>query len=70
MFLYIGHPVIDLKRVAIGTLKIDALKPGQYRVITKKERQQLFQKSLSVKQRIEKKRAIREHKKEQANPTT
>lgn len=63
MFLYMGHPVIDLKRVAIGILKVDALKPGQYRVITKKEIQQLFQKSLSIKQRIEKKRSIRERKK-------
>ncbi|MDD4028269.1 MAG: pseudouridine synthase [Caldisericia bacterium] len=60
MFLYMSHPVLTLKRVAIGTLKIDSLKPGEYRTISKKEIHQLFQRSLSVKQRIQKKREIRE----------
>ncbi len=62
MFLYMGHPVLTLKRVAIGTLKIDSLQPGEYRTISQKERNNLFQHSLSVKQRIEKKREIREKK--------
>ncbi|HSW64899.1 MAG TPA: pseudouridine synthase [Dissulfurispiraceae bacterium] len=38
----VGHPVIRLKRVAIGSFGVGALKPGQYRELTKEEVQTLF----------------------------
>ena len=41
MFQYIGHPVMKLKRIAIGSLRDRHLKPGQYRVLTGKEIHQL-----------------------------
>lgn len=37
----IGHPVKRLKRIGIGQLKIDGLKPGQYRYLTFEEIEQL-----------------------------
>ena len=37
MFDSIGHQVLKLKRVAIGSLRDDRLEPGQYRHLTKKE---------------------------------
>ncbi len=37
MFDSIGHSVIKLKRVAIGFLKIEKLKPGEFRLLTEAE---------------------------------
>lgn len=37
MFEAIGHPVQKLRRVAIGNLRDDHLKPGQYRFLTPQE---------------------------------
>jgi len=37
MFEAIGHPVIRLKRVAIGPLRDDRLQPGEYRFLTPRE---------------------------------
>lgn len=37
MFELVGHPVIELKRVQFGKLKLGYLKEGKYRRITKKE---------------------------------
>jgi 23S rRNA pseudouridine2605 synthase/16S rRNA pseudouridine516 synthase len=37
----IGHPVKRLKRISIGPLKIDGLKPGQYRFLAFEEIEQL-----------------------------
>lgn len=33
----IGHPVLDLKRIKLGSLTLNGLKPGEYRTLTKKE---------------------------------
>jgi pseudouridine synthase len=37
MFEAIGHPVQKLRRVAIGNLRDDRLKPGEYRLLSPKE---------------------------------
>ena len=37
IFEKIGHPVIRIKRIAIGPLKIGKLKPGEYRFLTHEE---------------------------------
>lgn len=37
MCKYTGHPVIDLKRVSIGEIKLGELKEGQWRYLTSKE---------------------------------
>ncbi len=37
MFLKVGHPVIDLKRVRFGKLQLGDLKPGQWRYLKKSE---------------------------------
>ncbi len=42
MFFRIGHPVIKLKRVAIGTIRIGKMKPGDIRELTKKEVEELM----------------------------
>lgn len=42
MFETIGHPVIKLKRVAIGALRDDRLKPGEFRLLTSQEIQMVF----------------------------
>jgi pseudouridine synthase len=42
MFESIGHPVIKLKRVAIGGLRDDRLKPGEYRMLSAHEIQMVF----------------------------
>lgn len=41
MFEAIGNPVIKLKRISIGFLKLDKLKRGKYRLLTKKEVEKL-----------------------------
>lgn len=37
----IGHPVLKLKRVRIGPVTLGNLKPGEYRLLTEKEKQGL-----------------------------
>ncbi|TCK97981.1 ribosomal large subunit pseudouridine synthase B [Natranaerovirga hydrolytica] len=37
MFDYIGHPVITLKRIAIGEIELEDLKTGEYRKLTREE---------------------------------
>jgi 16S rRNA U516 pseudouridylate synthase RsuA-like enzyme len=37
MFAAIGHPVLQLKRVAYGNLKLANLPVGKYRVLSRKE---------------------------------
>jgi 23S rRNA pseudouridine2605 synthase len=37
MFEEIGHPVLKLKRVAIGAIRDDSLKPGEYRMLKPQE---------------------------------
>lgn len=37
MFEEIGHPVLKLKRVAIGAIRDDNLKPGEYRMLKPQE---------------------------------
>ena len=41
MFQYIGHPVMKLRRVAIGSLSLGKLAPGQYRELLDWEIRQL-----------------------------
>lgn len=33
----IGHPVLRLKRIAIGNLRLNRLKPGEYRILTQRD---------------------------------
>lgn len=37
MFLFLGHPIKQLVRVSYGSLKLDSLKEGKFRYLTKKE---------------------------------
>lgn len=37
MFEAIGHPVLKLKRIAFGPLKLDKMKPGEWRYLTNQE---------------------------------
>jgi 23S rRNA pseudouridine2605 synthase len=37
MFEEIGHPVLKLKRVSIGAIRDDSLKPGEYRMLKPQE---------------------------------
>ena len=39
MFSKIGHPVSQLRRMAVGQIKLGNLKPGEWREINKKELQ-------------------------------
>lgn len=45
MFDHIGHSVIKLRRVAIGFLKKERLKPGQYRFLSEDEVKRFFRSS-------------------------
>ena len=45
MFDHIGHSVIKLRRVAIGFLKNERLKPGQYRLLSEAEVKRFFRSS-------------------------
>ena len=45
MFESIGHPVIKLKRVAIGALRDDRLKPGEFRLLSSQEIRKVFAKN-------------------------
>ncbi len=46
---YIGHPVMRLKRIKFGNLRIDDLKPGQYRHLSGDELKTLKERSGSGK---------------------
>lgn len=37
MFRRVGHPVLKLRRVRIGSLALGRLRPGDYRILTQKE---------------------------------
>ncbi|HSE42178.1 MAG TPA: pseudouridine synthase [Acidobacteriota bacterium] len=43
MFDVIGHPVLKLKRIAIGSLRDDNLKPGEYRMLKSSEIRRLLE---------------------------
>ncbi|MDQ0285699.1 23S rRNA pseudouridine2605 synthase/16S rRNA pseudouridine516 synthase [Desulfofundulus luciae] len=43
MCAHIGHPVLRLKRIRIGSLTLKGLKPGRYRFLTREEIRQLRQ---------------------------
>jgi 23S rRNA pseudouridine2605 synthase len=45
----VGHPVIRLIRIAIDGVKLEALKPGQYRSLTKEEIESLHKKVKNIK---------------------
>jgi 23S rRNA pseudouridine2605 synthase len=42
MFDHIGHSVIKLRRVGIGFLKNERLKPGEYRLLSEAEVRRFF----------------------------
>jgi 23S rRNA pseudouridine2605 synthase len=42
MFDHIGHSVIKLRRVGIGFLKKERLKPGEYRLLSEAEVKRFF----------------------------
>jgi 16S rRNA U516 pseudouridylate synthase RsuA-like enzyme len=42
MFKAVGHPVIRLKRVQIGTLRLGNLPAGAYRLLTSEEVSELL----------------------------
>jgi 23S rRNA pseudouridine2605 synthase/16S rRNA pseudouridine516 synthase len=50
MCAQIGHPVYRLKRIKFGALTLSGLKPGQYRLLTPKEVQNLKKLTLERKQ--------------------
>jgi 16S rRNA U516 pseudouridylate synthase RsuA-like enzyme len=37
----VGHPVLRLKRIQEGSLRLGTLKEGEYRILTEKEIRQL-----------------------------
>lgn len=39
----VGHPVVKIKRVAYGFLELEKLRPGQFRSLTSREVQRLYQ---------------------------
>jgi pseudouridine synthase len=43
MFDEVGHPVLKLKRVAIGSLRDDTLRPGEYRILKTSEIRKLLE---------------------------
>jgi len=45
----VGHPVIRLIRIAIDGVKLEELKPGQYRSLTKEEIESLHKKVKNIK---------------------
>ncbi|HCV86249.1 MAG TPA: pseudouridine synthase [Deltaproteobacteria bacterium] len=42
MFLGLGYPVLKIKRFRIGSIGLETLRPGEHRILSKKERQQLL----------------------------
>jgi 23S rRNA pseudouridine2605 synthase len=49
MFDHIGHSVIKLRRVEIGFLKKERLKPGQFRMLSEAEVKRFFRLGRSLK---------------------
>jgi 23S rRNA pseudouridine2605 synthase len=43
----VGHPVLKLKRIAYGQLKLGNLAPGKFRRLSKKDLQLIFTKKNS-----------------------
>lgn len=41
MFEAVGHPVMKLKRIAVGPIRIGKIKPGEWRFISEKELEEL-----------------------------
>ncbi|MGB9791260.1 MAG: pseudouridine synthase [Thermacetogeniaceae bacterium] len=41
MCSFVGHPVVDLKRVKLGFLTLDGLRPGEYRFLSEQEIEKL-----------------------------
>jgi len=56
MFASLGHPVRHLKRVAIGSVRVDGLEEGKWRYLSRKELTQLKNQAVGEKERISKKR--------------
>jgi len=44
MFEAVGHPVLQLKRIAYGQLELGKLKPGKYRFLTPRDIEMIFKK--------------------------
>ncbi len=44
LFTKLGHPVSHIMRIQFGPFKLENLKPGQYRMISEEELQQIFEK--------------------------
>ena len=42
MFAAVGHPVLHLKRIAYGKLRLDALPTGRYRMLDKNDLKKIF----------------------------
>jgi len=42
MFLGLGYPVLKIKRFRIGSIGLETLRPGEHRILSKEERQQLL----------------------------
>lgn len=55
MLQRVGHPVIRLIRISIDGVKLEGLKPGQYRVLTKEELEELKEKAGLIKKNLENK---------------
>ena len=48
MGLAVGHPVLKLKRIAYGPLRIGALSSGRYRLLTQDEIRKIYRKPVST----------------------
>ncbi len=51
MFNAIGHPVLHLKRLAYGSLTLDGLPLGKYKILSKNELKNIFSNKLLYKQK-------------------
>jgi pseudouridine synthase len=51
MFQAIGHPVLQLKRLAYGSLTLDGLPIGKYKILKKNELKNIFSNKLLYKQK-------------------
>ncbi len=51
MFDEVGHPVLKLKRIAIGTLRDDSLRPGEFRILKTSEIRKLLEGSSPKKRK-------------------
>lgn len=48
MFQAIGHPVVHLKRIAYGTLFLEGLSTGKYRILTPEDLKKIFIKKIPL----------------------